>query len=138
MRVVNGVEVPAPLGERGDGDHSDRTVTTFAFVPSNKELDADQYGMLLSLAAGYDPYGAAGALAKLSMASGDAALVDQNFDNLSGDLHGSFNDRLALIFQTMKAICSRPENQSFCKLYKNLIHPDLPSISPLSVGGQLR
>src|SRR5206468_3015419 len=52
------------------------------FIPTNIELDADQYGMLLSLSAGYDPYGAAGALSKLAMASGDASLVAQDFDNL--------------------------------------------------------
>jgi Zn-dependent protease with chaperone function len=107
-----------------------------AFVPGNREYDADQYGMLLSLAAGYDPYGAAGALAKLSMASGDSSLLSQNFDNyvaIAGvDLHGSFNNRLALIFQVMQTICGSPQYQGFCALYKTAIHPHLPPISPLS------
>jgi hypothetical protein len=61
--------------------------------------------------AGYDPYGAAGALAKLYMASGTAGLVAQNFDNISGDVHGSFNNRLALIFQVMQSMCSLPSMQ---------------------------
>lgn len=35
------------------------------FVPTNRESDADQMGMLFCLAAGFDPYAGAGALAKL-------------------------------------------------------------------------
>lgn len=104
-------------------------------VFSNKELDADEYGMLLSLIAGYDPYGAAGALAKLSMASGDASLLSQAFDNLNQiaglDLHGSFDNRLALIFQSMQALCSRPDYQSYCNEYKSIFHPHLPPSVPL-------
>ena len=108
-------------------------------VPSNKEQDADQYGMFLGLISGYDPYGAAGALAKLAMASGNAGLVDQNFDNLAAiagaDLHGSFNNRLALVFQNIQAICAlSTQLQSFCASYKSLVHPHLPAIAPLSAG----
>jgi hypothetical protein len=108
-------------------------------VPSNPELDADQYGMFLGLVSGYDPYGAAGALAKLAMASGTAGLLDQNFDNLAAvvgtDLHGSFNNRLALVFQNMQAICvSSAQLQNFCTSYKNLVHPHLPTSAPLSAG----
>lgn len=106
------------------------------FVPGNAEQDADEYGMLLSLTAGYDPYGAAGALAKLAMASGDAGLLSQTFDNLNlaagTDLHDSFNNRLALIYQNMKEICGDPDFQSFCATYKGVIHPLLPPSAPLS------
>jgi predicted Zn-dependent protease len=105
------------------------------FYP-NPELDADQYGMLLALLSGYDPYGAAGALAKLAMASGTAGLLDQNFDNLlaivGADLHGSFNNRLALVFGSMQLICSSPQYSGFCNSYKSLVHPHLPPIAPLS------
>ena len=105
--------------------------------PTNIELDADQYGMLLSLVAGYDPYGAAGALSKLAMASGQAGLLDQNFDNLTAtvglDLHGSFNNRLELIFLVMQTICAMPQYNGFCTLYKSIIHPHLPAIAPLDL-----
>jgi hypothetical protein len=104
-----------------------------ALIPTNIELDADQYGLFLSIGAGYDPYGAAGALAKLYMASGQAGLVAQNFDNLSTDPHGSFNNRLALIFSVMQAVCSTPQSQNACSQYKNLVHPHLPAIAPLMV-----
>lgn len=107
------------------------------FNPGNAELDADQYGMLLALVAGYDPYGAAGALSKLAMASGTAGLVSQNFDNLSalagGDIHGSFNNRLQLLFEDMQDLCSLPSAQSACNSYKSAVHPHLPSSVPLSL-----
>lgn len=106
-------------------------------VPTNAEQDADQYGMLLGLISGYDPYAAAGALAKLSMASGDASLVSQLFDNyvasLGLDLHGSFNQRIALIFTNMQQLCL--SLKSFCDDYKRLVHPHLPPLVPLVRGG---
>jgi hypothetical protein len=104
-------------------------------IPSNIEQDADQYGAFLALSAGYDPYGAAGALAKLYMASGQAGLLAQDFDNLlSGaglDPHGSFNNRLAVIFVVMQSVCATPQLQGFCALYKSVVHPHLPPLAPL-------
>jgi hypothetical protein len=112
-------------------------INKLAFFPTNIEIDADQYGMLLSLLAGYDPYGAAGALAKLAMASGTSGLLDQNFDNLAAivgfDLHGSFNNRLAVIFIDMQLLCATPEAASSCGLYKGIVHPHLPPGAPLNV-----
>jgi len=108
------------------------------FNTGNVEWDADELGMFLALAAGYDPYGAAGALAKLSMASGTADLVDQNFDNLLAELgldpHASFNDRIALIFDEMQTLCGIPQAQTFCANYKSIVHPHLPPGAPLSAG----
>ena len=108
-----------------------------AFVPGKIEQDADAYGLFLSLAVGYDAYGAAGALGKLSMASGTAGLLSQNFDNLAAavgaDLQGSFNDRLAVIFQNTQQLCSLQSAQSFCVLYKSLFHPHFPAVAPLLV-----
>ena len=102
---------------------------------ANKEYDADIYGMLLALSAGYDPYGSAGVLAKLSMASGDANLVSQEFDNiqltLGIDPHGSFVDRLASIFQAMQVMCGSSQAQGFCSLYKGVIHPHFPFSAPI-------
>lgn len=110
-------------------------------VPGNLEQDADQYGMLLGLFSGYDPYGAAGALAKLAMASGDAGLISQNFDNLAAvvgtDLHGSFNNRLSLVFQNMQSICTSSQFQGFCNQYKTAVHPHLPPTAPLSAHGSV-
>jgi hypothetical protein len=106
-----------------------------AFVPTNIEEDADEYGVLLSLASGYDPYGGAGALAKLAMASGDAGLVSQAFDNISGDPHGSFNNRLSLMFTYMQVACALPQAQASCAEYKSIVHPHLPPSAPLMVKG---
>jgi Zn-dependent protease with chaperone function len=99
---------------------------------SNPEFDADEYGMFLSLGAGYDPYAAAGALAKLSMALNEAGLVSQLFDNYNGDLHGSFNNRIAAVYSTIKELCSLPQVSQSCALYKSIVHPHLPPTTPLS------
>jgi hypothetical protein len=98
---------------------------------TNPEFDADEYGMLLSLIAGYDPYAAAGALAKLNMATGQAGLLAQLFDNFSGDLHGSFDNRIAAVFNTISVMCTAPQAASFCAAYKSIVHPHFPGSTPL-------
>ena len=100
----------------------------------NVETDADQIGMLVSLAAGYDPYAAAGALAKLSMASGKAGLLSQFYDDLSSDPHYSFGTRIENVFDVMLSICADPDFASFCSQYKDLIHPHFPPGAPLGIG----
>ncbi|HVW10045.1 MAG TPA: hypothetical protein VHC90_15760 [Bryobacteraceae bacterium] len=101
------------------------------FVASNTEYDADQWGMIISLIAGYDPYAAAGTLAKLSMATDQAGLVAQVFDNINGDLHGSFNNRIDLVYQNIVAVCSAAG--SFCPTYRLNFHPDFPTTTPLVI-----
>jgi hypothetical protein len=102
---------------------------------SNKEYDADIHCMLLALLAGYDPYGAAGVLAKLAMATGDTSLVSQQFDNvklaLGVDLHGWFVDRINMIFQELVYVCSLPQAHGFCANYRIAIHPHFPGSAPL-------
>ena len=66
---------------------------------SNPERDADIRGTILVLEARYDPYALAGALSKLSMASGQAGLVTQWEAYTSGEIHGSFNDRLSTVYR---------------------------------------
>jgi predicted Zn-dependent protease len=55
----------------------------FANVTSDIETDADIVGMLLSMEAGYDPYAAAGALAKLAMGTAHASPLDQKMVDTS-------------------------------------------------------
>jgi hypothetical protein len=104
----------------------------FAFSP-NAEFDADTYGMLFSLFAGFDPYAAAGTLAKFDMARGQAGLLAQVFDNFSGDLHGSFNERIAAVFGTIQILCAIPSYAPTCALYKSAVHPHIPNPAPLSI-----
>lgn len=100
------------------------------FVSDNSELDADQMGLLFSLAAGFDPYAGAGALAKMEMASNRADLVSQRFlDHY--DIHRSLNTRIAAMFDLLVAVCSDAEYRSFCGMYKSLIHPHFPDVAPL-------
>jgi hypothetical protein len=105
---------------------------------TNAEKDADAYGMLFSLLAGYDPYAAAGTLAKYYMASGQAGLFAQFFDNFSGDVHGSFNERLQSVYDLITQVCtSSPQAVSICTTYRNFIHPHFPGNVPLSNPGKL-
>jgi len=116
------------------------------FFP-NQEWDADQYGLWLSFIAGYDPYAAAGTLAKIYMAMGQAGLADQNFHDVNTlltmlglpvsqpDFHGSFNTRIDLLFKDMQYICSTSQMASLCALYKTAVHPNLPIGAPLSKPG---
>jgi hypothetical protein len=90
--------------------------------------------MIFSLLAGFDPYASAGTLSKLAMASGQAGLLDQNFDNISGDLHGSFDNRVALVIQTIEALCALPTLSANCQSYKQFVHPHIPAPAPLSAG----
>jgi hypothetical protein len=82
------------------------------------------------LAAGFDPYAGAGALAKIAMASGQAGLVAQLFDDLT-DIHTSINTGLAIMFDVLKAVCSDPQIKDFCAQYKSIVHPSFPSGTPL-------
>jgi Zn-dependent protease with chaperone function len=97
----------------------------------NAELDADVWGVIIAVQAGYDPYGAAGALGKLGMASGSAGLIDQIITNLT-DVHTSFANRLDNLYQTLTTACnSSVEAKTACDNYKRVFHPNLPTNAPL-------
>lgn len=99
----------------------------------NPEFDADIFGTILALVAGYDAYAAAGTLAKLAMATGSAGLSTQFEQQLSSDAHKSFNTRISEVYNMLKLACSFPEVAPSCKLYKSILHPHLPDAAPLQV-----
>lgn len=99
---------------------------------ANRELDADAVGMLLSLAAGYDPYAGAGTLGKLGMVSQRTDIFSQLFDDLI-DPHTSFSNRLGEMFSTLKLMCLSPQARDFCSQYRMFIHPSFPPSMPLSI-----
>jgi|SRR5579871_431169 len=106
------------------------------------ETDADRMGLILSLAAGYDPYASAGALGKLAMASGQAGLEAEGITDieflagqLGPDPHPSWGTRIDLLFQTLTTVCSDPQYASACSFYRSQIHGNFPPNEPLSVGG---
>ncbi|HSB15872.1 MAG TPA: M48 family metalloprotease [Bryobacteraceae bacterium] len=101
------------------------------FVPTNREFDADIWGTMLTLAAGYDPYAGSGTLAKLAMATGRAALTTQFEDQIAADAHKSFNTRIDTIYDNLVEACSVPSVQPSCSLYKLIVHPHLPPSAPL-------
>ena len=96
------------------------------FHAANDELDADGWGLVLSLFAGYDPYAGAGALAKLEMAHGQADLDSQYLQEIT-DSHGSFNNRLDFIYDTIVEICSDESLEDFCSSYKSIFRPNSPT-----------
>lgn len=94
----------------------------------NVELDADVRGMILALAAGYDPYGAAAALGKLGMVFGRADLQSQIFDDIT-DPHTSFANRLNNLHQFVGVMCGVIPD--LCTMYKGIFHPNFPTTIPL-------
>jgi hypothetical protein len=101
-----------------------------SYVPGDAESDADAFGIIVMMTAGYDPYAVAGTLGKLSMASGQAGLLTQ-FENQTGsDAHQSFNTRLDNLSTVWKLVCAQVPN--VCAAYKSGYHPHLPGIAPLS------
>lgn len=97
----------------------------------NPEFDADIWGALLSLMSGYDAYAAAGALAKLAMATGTAGLATQFEQQLSADAHKSFNTRISEVYEMLSFMCRIPEAAPACRTYKGILHPHLPDSAPL-------
>jgi hypothetical protein len=102
------------------------------FFDPVKEHDADAFGMLFNLFAGYDPYAGAGTLAKINMASGTAGLVNELLSE-HYDVHGSTTTRLQKMYQLLKTICALPSVGTACAQYKGVIHPHFPSGAPLSL-----
>jgi hypothetical protein len=98
------------------------------------EFDADLWGTVIAVSAGYDPYAAAGTLAKLSMATGSAGLTAQFEAQLSSDAHKSFNSRLDNVFTQLVAACASSDAMArTCAAYKSIVHPNLPDVAPLAV-----
>jgi hypothetical protein len=101
---------------------------------TNAENDADVWGVMLSLLAGYDPYASAGALSKLAMVTGTSSLAVQQFiDNLPiANAHESYSTRITEAFGFIEFACSASvELAQFCNLYKSLVHPHFPVSAPL-------
>jgi hypothetical protein len=98
---------------------------------SNSELDADSWGALLLLGAGYDPYAAAGALGRLQLAAGSPGLLGE-FVRTLFDPHRSFSTRIDTVLDTLAQVCSASsENRAACSRYRSLFHPDFPTDLPL-------
>jgi hypothetical protein len=107
----------------------------FANLTSDIETDADIVGMFLTMGAGYDPYAAAGALAKLAMGSGQASPLDQAMLDVSVSFgvqaHPSYGTRINNLWTLLKQICSGSAVSATCQQYKSLVHPDFPAYAPL-------
>jgi len=98
---------------------------------ANKEQDADLIAMILTLSAGFDPYGAAGAIGKLSMANGSSGLVSQFFDNLSDPTTAFSATRMNSMLGVITSACNYVTMSGYCGPYKAAIHPNFPGSAPL-------
>ena len=110
---------------------------------TDREWDADSWGLLMSLGAGYDPYAGAGVLGKLGMATGTANLGVQLWEDsqLASDAHGSFSTRISNMTSLIEAVCGfSPTWQSTCSAYKATVHPHFPAsptVPLIQPGGSL-
>jgi hypothetical protein len=98
---------------------------------ANREADADLVGMILLLNAGFDPYGAAGAMGKLSMANGSTGLVSPFFDGLTDGTAAFSSTRINSMTGVIVSACGYVSLNGFCAPYKTAIHPDFPASAPL-------
>jgi predicted Zn-dependent protease len=104
---------------------------------SNSEEDADIWGVLLAMKSGYDPYGIAGALGKLAMATGTAGLMTQWELDASNNVHPSINTRLENVYYSFSTACnSSADVKAICDAYKNKYHPHFPANAPLMKKGE--
>jgi hypothetical protein len=147
---LNEVDIFQNLGELLNGSDSELSyalgheighiiqvrVGRLLLVPTDYEQDADAYGELLSLLAGYDPYAAAGALAKLSGVSGAVDLLAPDFDHLVSmagvNPNTSLTNRFAVVFQSLQNICAATSPYlGACNTFRNNFHYHFPASAPL-------
>ena len=101
---------------------------TLYFVYDNPEFDADVWGVLASLLAGYEPYAGSGTLSKLSMATGDVGLAQQYEDQSAADAHKSFVTRIEVMYDALRAVCGvSADFQATCNQYRSTMHPHFPA-----------
>ena len=97
---------------------------------TDKEWDADYWGLWMAMVAGYDPYAAAGVFGKLGMATGTANLGILNWENYqpAATAHSSFSTMINNLTAMIESLCSSSTAiQNACNQYKSLVHPYFPS-----------
>ena len=106
------------------------------FDSTNAEFDADVWGLFLALYGGYDPYGAAGAMAKLAMVTGTAGLIQQFEQQLAPDAH----KRLPNVYRTFEPACDGSVDALFAQrawlidLWRRVASPgDIRAITGLAL-----
>ena len=98
---------------------------------ANKEPDADLIAMILVVSAGFDPYGAAGAIGKLSMAYASSGLVSPFFDGLSDATAAFSAARMNSMLGLITTACNTYVTGGYCAAFKTAIHPQFPGSAPL-------
>jgi Zn-dependent protease with chaperone function len=123
------------LGHIIQGHGTNQGPVFLGLYPQDREWDADLWGMVLSMIAGYDVYSGAGALGRLYTVStvvlGQAGLLAPNYDGL-GDPHGSLTQRAGLQIYFLSQFCQQPSQLAFCSAYKGAFHPHFPAAAPMA------
>jgi len=109
---------------------SGRNTVLLANDIANKEPDADLIAMILMLNAGFDPYGAAGAIGKLSMANGTSGVVSPYFDFPSDTTTFTGAAHLNSLLGSLTQACGYVPS-GYCASYKSTIHPQFPGAATL-------
>jgi hypothetical protein len=104
--------------------------TYLIWIPQDLEWDADQWGVWISVLAGFDPYGITGVLGRLYTVGGQ--LLAPNFDGLN-DPHGSLLQREQVLWGNVQTVCNLAQMQSLCSAYKLALHPYVPWPAPLDI-----
>ncbi len=98
---------------------------------SDPEWDADCWGLLMALYAGYDPYASAGALGKFAMATaGLGPQLMTNWEQMTAaDAHTSFANRIDKLTGFVQSVCNYSQEwQAYCATYKAGSHPHFPAL----------
>ena len=96
------------------------------------ESDADYWAVYLVLIAGYDPYGAAGALRKLAVGTYNSRLTTQFDNKMAAEVYTSINTRFSGIYNALSGACQLLASVGdVCGNYRGLVHGHLPSTAPL-------
>jgi hypothetical protein len=97
------------------------------------EVDADAWGALLALTAGYDPYGAAGALARLALVTSRPGVVRTFEGQPASELNRALMNRLGSLYDLLKSVCESSEDaQTSCDIYRYIVRPTVPASLPFS------
>ena len=115
--------------------NSYQMISPLSSVNQTIETDADGFGLAVSIVAGYDAYGVAGALGKLMMVTGTATINAQYEEDvqavLGTDMHTSVLNRLTDLFARIQIACQSVGTA--CQTYKTLAHPNFPGPIPFSL-----
>jgi hypothetical protein len=117
-------------------------IFAFSSLNSTFETDADRFALIVMATAGYDVYGASGALGKLAAMTSVPTLnaqFEQNVQSLlpaGMDMHASIVSRLSNLVPSIAQIC--PSLPNGCTLNQSGLDPHFPATLPAMGATQIQ